>query len=217
VAPLDIDRDAAHDAAQQELSKAIYPRPSLTEQLLAWLERLLYRVTAGAASLPGGWFTVAILIVLAGVAVFVAIRIARRAMRSTDTHADDLFGEHILSAAEHRASAERHAASAQWTQAIRHRLRAVARQLEENGTLEPAPGRTATELARAAGRAVPALAEQFAAAAEVFNDVTYGELPGDEAGYRVVTALDDALGRHRGTADPAAEPAPAGQQWAQVR
>lgn len=217
MAPIDIDRDAARDAAQQELSKAIYPRPSLTEQILTWLERLLYRITAGAASLPGGWFTVAVLAVLLVVAVLVAVRIARRAMRTNEIHAGDLFGDHTLSAAEHRATAERHAAAAEWAQAIRHRLRAVARQLEENGTLDPAPGRTATELARAAARVLPAVADQFAIAADIFNDVTYGDQPGDDSGYRVVAALDDALGKHRATADAGIEPAPADHRWAQVR
>jgi len=217
VAPIDIDRDAARDAAQQELSKAIYPRPSLTEQILTWLERLLYRITAGAASVPGGWFTVAVLLVLLVVAVLVAVRIARRAMHTKEIHAGDLFGDHILSAAEHRATAERHAAAAEWAQAIRHRLRAVARQLEENGTLDPAPGRTATELARAAARALPALTDQFVTATDIFNDVTYGDQPGDDAGYRAVTALDDALGRHRATTGAGTEPAPADHGWAQVR
>ncbi|MGK2868178.1 MAG: DUF4129 domain-containing protein, partial [Mycobacterium sp.] len=30
---IDIDGDAAHDAAQRELGKPIYPRPTLTDQL----------------------------------------------------------------------------------------------------------------------------------------------------------------------------------------
>ncbi|MCV7070626.1 hypothetical protein H7H73_09395 [Mycobacterium rufum] len=92
--PIDIDRDAARDAARRELSKAIYPRESLTDQILTWIERLLYRITAGAASLPGGWFTVAVLLVLLAVAVLVAVRIARRAMRSSRSGGDLLFDEH---------------------------------------------------------------------------------------------------------------------------
>ncbi|RZT25173.1 uncharacterized protein DUF4129 [Mycobacterium sp. BK558] len=214
--PIDIDRDAARDAARRELSKAIYPRESLTDQILTWIERLLYRITAGAASVPGGWFTVAILLVLLAVAVLVAVRIARRAMRSSRSGADLLFDDRELSAAEHRAAAERDAAAAAWASAIRHRLRAVARHLEENGTLAAAPGRTATELARDAGRVLPVLAGRFGSAAEAFNDVTYGELPGHEAQYRMIVALDDDVVTHRpAPTDPDAVQAQ--QDWAALR
>lgn len=129
MATIDIDRDAARDAAQHELSKAIYPKGSLSEQIIAWIERLLYRITADAASLPGGWFTIAVLLILLAVALLVAVRIARRAMRTKRNRADALFDDHELSAAEHRATAQRHAAAGEWAPAIRHRLRAVARQL----------------------------------------------------------------------------------------
>ena len=48
--------------------------------------------------------------------------------------------------------------------------------------LNPVPGRTATELARDAGAAVPDLAGELTQAAIAFNDVTYGERPGTETG-----------------------------------
>lgn len=216
MAPIDIDRDAARDAAHDELSKAIYPRPSLTDQVLEWLERLLYRITADAAALPGGWVTVSVVILLLVAAVVVAVRIARRAMRSNRTAVDELFAGHVLSADEHRAAAQRHAAQAEWTPAIQHRLRAVARQLEQDEVLGATAGRTATELANDAGRALPALQQHFTSAATAFNDVSYGKRAGTEEQYLMVSALDDAVGRHGpavATAHaPAAEP-----PWAQVR
>lgn len=212
---IDIDRDAAHDAAQRELAKPIYPRPSLTDMIYNWIDDLLYRLVAGSASVPGGWFTVTVLLILLGVAVFVAVRIARRAMRTSRVDTNTLFGGHELSAAEHRATAERYAASHEWAPAIRHRLRAVARQLEENGVLEPVAGRTATELAGAAGRALPGVADELVSAAEAFNDVTYGERPGLESQYRMIAELDEKLGSHSPRGGPQARPAP--QTWAQVR
>lgn len=190
---VDIDRDAAHDAAQRELSKPIYPRESLTERLTDWVENLLDRLTSGAASLPGGWLTATILALLLGLAAVVAFRIARRAMRTRRGGDPRLFGDHVLSAAAHRAAADQAAAAGDWASAIRHRLRAVARQLEETGVVDPVPGRTATELARDAGRALPALAGELDGAATAFNDVTYGERPGTEPAYRMVAALDDHL------------------------
>ena len=136
-------------------------------------------------------------------------------MRTSRVDTNTLFGGHELSAAEHRATAERYAASHEWAPAIRHRLRAVARQLEQNGVLEPVAGRTATELAGAAGRALPGVADELVSAAEAFNDVTYGERPGLESQYRMIAALDEKLGSHSPRGGPQARPAP--QTWAQVR
>lgn len=215
MAPVDLDRDSARDAAQQELDKLIYPKPSLTDRLVAWVDELLYRLASGAAQVPGGWVTVAVLVLLTVVALTVAIRVARNAMRTAPDSAAVLFGDVVLSAAEHRAIAEQHAADGDWSAAVRHRVRAVARRLEENGVLDPVAGRTATELAATAGAQLPALAQRLGAAATAFNDVTYGQRPASADQYAFVATLDDDL------AD--VKPAPAGvssgtqQPWAPVR
>jgi Domain of unknown function (DUF4129) len=214
---VDIDRDAAQEAAQNELAKSIYPKPSAVDMIVDWIEELLYRLTASASKFPGGWYTVAVLLALLAIAIVVAVRIARRAMRSNRSGTPALFDDHALSAAEHRATAERCAAEGNWAPAIRHRLRAFARQLEENGVLDPVPGRTATELARTAGRALPGLAGELSAAAETFNDVTYGERPGTESQYRMIAALDDRLGKQASPTHAGAEDDTARQPWAEVR
>lgn len=215
---IDIDRDAAHEAAQNELAKPIYPKPSLTERLMDWLDELLYKLIVEGASVPGGWFTISVLLILVAAAVVVAVRIARRTMRTNrggSSHA--LFSEHQLSAAQHRASAEQAAAAGNWAVAIRHRLRAVARQLEENAVLDPVPGRTATELARDAGRALPDLATELFRAAEAFNDVTYGERPGTESAYRMIAELDGHVRHHTAGPTTATSAPAAAQSWAEVR
>ncbi|OBK72828.1 DUF4129 domain-containing protein [Mycobacterium sp. 1274761.0] len=196
---IDVDRDTAHEAAQRELAKPIYPRSSLTERLGDWLDDLLYRIAQEGSSLPGGWFTITVLLIILAVAVVVAVRIARRTMRTKRGGELALFDSHELTAGQHRATAEQYAAQGDWAAAIRHRLRAVARQLEEDGVLNPVPGRTATELAKDAGAAVPNLADELTGAATTFNDVTYGERPGTEPTYRMIADLDDRL-RARGPA-----------------
>ncbi|WKG03079.1 DUF4129 domain-containing protein [Mycolicibacterium sp. HK-90] len=189
---IDIDRDGAHDAAQNELSKPIYPRASPTDQIGEWLNDLLYRITAAGSTIPGGWFTISVLAILVVAAIVVAVRIAQRTMR-TDRRTDPaLFGSRELSSAQHRSIAEQCAAQGDWSAAIRHRVRALARRLEETGVLDPVPGRTATELARDAAAALPALATELSSAATTFNDVTYGEQPGTESAYRAIAALDEA-------------------------
>jgi hypothetical protein len=217
VPAIDIDRDAAHDAAQRELNKAIYPRGSLTDQLSQWLDDLLYKVMAGGASVPGGWLTVSLLLILMATAVVVAVRLARRTMRTNRGGRRALFGSMEMSSDEHRASAGRAAARGEWALAIRHRLRAVARHLEETAILHPVPGRTATELADDAGLVIPGLATELRRAATVFNDVSFGELPGTEAAYLMVAELDDHLLAHAEPSPSGPVPIVSGDGWVEVR
>ena len=214
---IDIDRDAAHQAAQSELNKPIYAKASAGEQFANWVNELIYRLLQKTASIPGGWLTATVLFILLAIAVVAAIHIARRTMRTNRGGDYLLFEAAQLTAAQHRATAQSYAAEGNWAAAIRHRLRAVARQLEETGILNPAPGRTANELARDAGEALPHLAGELSQAATAFNDVTYGEQPGTEGAYQMIADLDDHLrSRSPAAASAAGQPA-ALESWAQVR
>ncbi|TQK29252.1 DUF4129 domain-containing protein [Arthrobacter sp. SLBN-53] len=190
---LNIDGDAAHDAAQRELTKPIYPRPSLTDRLTSWIDDLLYKAFASSDWLPGGWITLALFVILSIVAMIVIIRVARRTMRSTRDGHDAVLSDRTRSAAHHRRAAEAAAAQGDWTSAIRDRLRAVARELEESGALDPVPGRTATELAVTAGAARPELRIELSSAAETFNGVSYGDRPGSAEQYHQIVELDEHL------------------------
>jgi len=217
VPAIDIDRDAAHEAAQRELTKPIYPKASLTDRLSEWLDELLSKLIQTGSSIPGGWLTIMVLSILVIVAVVLAVRVARRTMRTSRSGDRGLFGGHILSAAEHRATAEQYAAQGDWSAAIRHRLRAIARQLEEDTILSPVPGRTATELAHDAGDALPGFATDLAQAATLFNDVTYGEQPGSEVGYRLITDLDERIRHHAAPSSRSDSPSTAVETWAPLR
>jgi hypothetical protein len=214
---IDIDRDTAHEAAQRELDKPIYAGGSVSQRVNEWIHELLYRIIEKGSSLPGGWLTITVLITLLIAAVVIAVRIARRTIRTRAGGDYQLFDVGQLTAAQHRAIAERFAAEGNWAAAIRHRLRAVARSLEENGTLDPAPGRTASELAADAAGRLPALAAELSRSATAFNDVTYGERPGTQAAYQLIVDLDDHL-HHRSAAGqfgPSEQLIP--DSWAPVR
>jgi hypothetical protein len=212
-----IDRAAAHDAAQRELSKPIYPKQSLSERLGDWINDFIYRLVSKGSEVPGGWFTVAVLVTLLAVAIIVAIRVARRTMKTNRKGDSRLFGAVELSAAEHRATAERFAAEGNWTLAIRHRLRAVARQLEESGVLNAVPGRTANELARDTAKFLPELTSELADAAASFNDVTYGERPGTESAYRNIAQLDERIRSRRFAASPDTAAQSGTESWAHLQ
>lgn len=189
---VDIDRDAAREAAERELTKPIYPRPSPKEQFLDFVDDLVRQLVLKGSELPGGWFTITVLLIVLAAAVAAAVNVGRRMLRDGHRH-QPLFGSVQHSAAEHRAAAHDAARAGDWGAAIRHGLRAVARELEEAGMLPPAPGRTATELARDAAAALPGPADDLFRAAEVFNDVSYGDLPATPEGYRIVADLDERV------------------------
>ncbi|MFZ3345559.1 DUF4129 domain-containing protein [Mycobacterium sp.] len=214
---VDIDRDTAHQVAQRELDKPIYPKASVTQQLHEWIHQLLYRLLEQGSALPGGWFTVSVLLTLLAVAAVMAVRIARRTIRTRRGDDYQLFDAGQLTAAQHRATAEQFAAEGNWTAAIRHRLRAVARALEESGTLDPAPGRTANELAGDAAERVPQLTSDLSRSADAFNDVTYGQRPGTPADYQLIADLDDHLRFRSAAGRPGTLDQPTGDSWAPVR
>jgi hypothetical protein len=213
---IDIDRDAARQAAQRELAKAIYPKESPTQRLHDWVDELLYRLIQKGSSIPGGWFAITVLLIVLAIAVAVAMHTIRRTLRTNRGSDHQLFDAAQLSAAQHRITAKGCAAEGNWAAAIRHRLRAVARQLEETGVLNPAPGRTASELARDAGASLPHLTREFSQAATVFNDVTYGERPGTSAAYRMIVDLDDHLQSRSPAGPPGGVQPAAWDSWTQV-
>lgn len=214
---IDIDRDAAHRAARDELNKPIYSKGSARQHFVDWLNGMIDRLLHEASSMPGGWLTATVLLSLLAIAVVVAVHTVRRTMHTNRGGDHSLFETAQLTAAQHRATAENHAAEGDWAAAIRHRLRAVARQLEETGVLTPAPGRTANELARDAGAALPHLADELSRAATAFNDVTYGEQPGTQAAYQMIADLDEHLRSRAPAAASGPGQAKAHESWAQVR
>ncbi|GHH68491.1 hypothetical protein GCM10017673_17440 [Streptosporangium violaceochromogenes] len=203
-----VDRGRAAREAIQELLKDEYAKESLADRFMREVNQfvgdLLDQESVGVV---GGVAAriVLVAIVVAGLLALVAI--ARKTARSATARQKDVFGGRRRTAAEHRAAAEELAARSRWAEAIRERLRAVARDLEDRVIVDSTPGRTAGELAAEAGRAIPALAADLAAAARVFDDVTYGEMPGTAAAYESLRDLDEHLRRARPA--PMTPPSPA--------
>jgi hypothetical protein len=106
-----------------------------------WLDRALTAV-------PGGPVSVVLLaLLLVGLLALVLYRTGPLARRDRDRQ--PLFaGSPALSAQGHRELAEAAAREGRWADAVRERLRAVVRDLESRGALDPRPGRTAGEVAR---------------------------------------------------------------------
>lgn len=188
-------RDQAREAAQRELAHHRYraAEPPWYVRLVGWLLHQLDRLLSTASdTVPGGgWGLLLLVLLVLGLAAVVLVRLRPTARR---TGGDLLFGlGQELTAEQHRELAERAAARGDHAEAVRERLRAVVRELEARGVVEPRPGRTADEVALEAGRVLPSLAGALRDGARLFDEVWYGGRVADASSYAAMVALDRSV------------------------
>lgn len=191
--PVDISREDAQRLARLELANPEYRQEDegLVARALQWiLDRIAEALDAAGNASPATWFGVLGLIALL-VLVIVAVR--RRTGALGRAAAQPLFSGRERTAADHRRESQRLAEAGAWAEAVRERLRAVVRDVEERGLVDARPGRTADEVARDAGVALPSVARDLRDGARVFDDVWYGGRPADASSYARLVAVDDAV------------------------
>ncbi len=188
----DLAREAARDLARQELQDSRYDeaQPSLVVRLLGKaIDAVRDLFDQASGNLPGGrGGLVLVLLVLVALVVLVLLRV--RPSRSGATGGAVFAAGRALTAAEHRSLADDLASRGELAEAVRERLRAIVRELESRGVLDPRPGRTADEVAREAGRLVPALAEPLRRGTTTFDEIWYGGRDADRASYEVLVEVD---------------------------
>jgi hypothetical protein len=190
--PVELGREAAREAAAEELARQVYrqARPSLTERVLRWAyERLNWLTDQLATVSPVGYTGLAMIVLLVVVAV-VAVRLKVGRFGRAASSEGALFVGGPRSAESHRKAADAHAAAGDWAEAVRERLRAVIRSLEERSLLDHRPGRTADEAAAEAGQALPHCGAALGSAARVFDEIWYGGRPATAESDRVLRDLD---------------------------
>jgi hypothetical protein len=189
-----LTRSGAQAAARRELAKLPYQqaKPSLQTRFLRWLLRELGRLWSSTAAHTGGSVGLAVLLaLLALLAATVSWRVgpARRRARGRAT----FEAATASSAGDHRAAAERFATKGAWADAVRERLRAISRELEERVLVDRRPGRTAYELATEAAIALPTAGPMVREAADIFAGIWYGTVQATEADYRRLTEIDTSV------------------------
>ncbi|MDM7853992.1 DUF4129 domain-containing protein [Cellulomonas alba] len=187
--PVQPDAPTARRWAQQELTDPVYHRGrSLLERIVDWIAQQLSGLhTAGLPAPAAVLVVVAVLAVIAAVAFWVAGPV-RRNHRSPRTRGV-LAHDDRRSAARMRADADAAAARGDWSTAVVERFRAIVRSLEERAVLDELPGRTAHEAAGEAGGRLPTVSAELSRAAQLFDDVAYGDAhpsAGDDAALRDV-------------------------------
>jgi hypothetical protein len=190
-----ITRGGARDEARRELRKAVYHQgeESPVQRVLRWLFARLGNVLDRLSHVaPGGVPSLVVIVVLL-VLLVVAVRLGLGPARLRDALTDRRRDARARTAEEYRAEAESLAARGELKEAVRARFRAIIRELEERGVLDPRAGRTAGEIAREGGAAVPSVALHLDDAAATFDRVWYGRRTVDAATYARLRAADEAI------------------------
>lgn len=193
--PVEPGRAEAAQLAREELAKQVYrdAGPGLVERLVRWLLDKAGGLLDDVAGVsPGGYAGLVVVLLLVVVAV-VAVRLKVGPLGRQVARDEALFTGRARSAAEHRAAADAHAAAGQWADAVRERLRAVVRSLEERAVLDERPGRTADEAAADAGLALPSCADGLRRAARLFDEIWYGGRPAGPESDATLRALDERV------------------------
>jgi hypothetical protein len=197
------DAAEAQRWAAEELAKPEYrdAAPSWLDTLwrnfLDWLQSL-DGSPGDAAPVPS---PVIVLVIAAVIAA--AIILARPRLNARARQARDVFeSEPALAAADYRMRAEAAASAGKWGDAVVDRFRAVVRSAEDRAILDPQPGRTADEAARALSAPFTSESGRLSRAAAVFDGIRYGNRSAGSADYQEMVGLDAAL--------DAMKPAPAG-------
>lgn len=193
--PGDITRQGAAEEARRELSKAVYQagRPGFVQRVIQWLLDQVGKLFDKVVDVAPGGLPSILVVVAVIVAVVIALRLGLGPARLRDVLTDRRRGARARTAAEYRAEAETLAARGDYKEAIRARFRAVIRELEERGVLDPRPGRTAGEIAREGGAVVPSIAADLRAVATTFDNAWYGRHEAGRTDYDVVRAADDRI------------------------
>ena len=174
-----LGRHAGQRAARRELAEV-----GFWQRIIQWLARL-----SQGRFVPGGWFGLIALAVLAVLVITVVIFWVRPGRSRRAAAAAVLAGE-TRTARDYRRAAQRHAAASEYALAIVEGVRAIAAELAERDVLPARPGRTADELAAEAGAELPVLAADLRTVTRLFDDIRYGDKDGSRAGYELVSRVD---------------------------
>ncbi len=187
--------DEARRWARDELAKQVYEdaKPGWVEQLGAAVLRALAKLldSVGVAPAHTGLIIVGALVLVAAV---VLVLILRPRLHRKNQPSGAVFATSVaLSAAEHRSRAQAAAAAADFYTAVTEQFRAMVRAAEERDVSQPAPGRTAVEVAAELERAFFQQAGQIHRSAELFNAVRYGQVRPTAEMFAELLAVDKAL------------------------
>lgn len=189
----DVPPDEARSWLRQELVRPEYQERDLLGRLLRWFDRSLSRLIEGAGAVPQVWAVVSILVAVLLAAALLWLVSRARGLRATASEEETLLGEQVVPAAELRRQAREAFEAGRYEEVVVQGFRAVVLGQVEAGTLAPAPGATAAEVAAALGTVHPPLHDRARQASRWFDEVRYGDRPAGRERAEAVLALDGEL------------------------
>lgn len=216
--PVEPDAETAREWAEEELARSVYQdSTSVFDMILSWLAELwdfLTGLGTGVSAPVVPIIVAVILVAVVALSLVLAGRVQRRATRGAGT-SHELFEDARDSAALFSA-ADTAAEAGDWPVAVLERFRAIIRSLDERTVLEDRAGLTAHEAATEASAALPPQSAELTWAANLFDDVAYGEaVPGSEEHTRL-TQLAAAV-REARPVPPGERGAAPASGWARVQ
>jgi len=199
--PVDPDAETAREWAREELGKREYTPGTgrnWIETIFEWVNNLLESFGKGIGGAWGGWGVVAAIAIAAAVIALVVWLIVGPLRRSRRRgQAEEELGDLTLTAADLLAAANASAKAGDWNSAVIEAYRALIRLLAEREVIDAKPGMTAFEAALLASEALPSIADDIHADADVFDAVRYGHLEATRSHFDHVLATRTAAGKAR--------------------
>lgn len=164
-------RRAAHDILSQSQFRT--SAPSLLERARSWLGRQLSHALDAALAGHLGIFGAIVLLAIAAAVVFAVVRVTR-----ASRHGGRVGGYHVGPAGrlptDWLAEAAACEVSGDWRGALRARYRALVAELGQRGVVDEIPGRTTGEYRAEVSENLPAAAQEFSSATDLFEATVYG-------------------------------------------
>jgi hypothetical protein len=195
--PLDPSPAEGRDWLRRELLDPDYHEGDLLQRILTWLGRVVDGGIAVAERTPPLSLFAAMLVLIG--LVLGLLWLLSRTDRSPGRRATaaPLVDDPTLTAAQLRARAEAAYAEGRWQDALVDAFRATATRQAERGRLDDLPALTAHEVGEALAASHPEQAAQVREVTRHFDEVLYGDRPGETGWADAALALDDALAGRR--------------------
>lgn len=195
--PLDPSGGEARSSVRRELAKPEYYTDNLLERAIQWLLRQFDDGVGAAADAPAVSTFLAILVALALITgITLLVTRIRRTARAAQERKPALTEEGV-SSAELRLRAQQAYDDGRYGAALVDAYRALALRWIEQGRIEDLPQATAHELARALATEFPDDRAAITRAADLFDEVLYGDHTVVAEQAAGMLALADELGTVR--------------------
>lgn len=173
-----VDRGTGRRWLEEELRRDEYSANDLTplERLGRWVDDVLTGLLSAALGGNSPWLLLLVVLALAAIIALIVWRVRRLGLRRAQVPVSAF--DAVVAAPQPepwRRSAQAAAARGDLRTAVADQARAIFAVLALRGLVDLDDAATASELARTAGAAVPAHAQDLHRVADVFNDLVFGE------------------------------------------